>query len=246
MTQKRTVIISGGCGGVGRAVGHALATEGWDVVALYCLTPAQEAEAIVKSFPAGSHEAILCDIRDAAATAKTIEAVASARGIIGACVHTAVDPIIRKNMLELTEAEFQSQLGAAVFGGFNFLTVVAKKMKAAGGGTIVGVLSQYVEVNVPHSRLAAYVTAKYALRGVLKELALELASHHITVNAIAPDFLDTKLNADLPEVVRTFVKEKMAVGDIRTPEDVARAIAFLVSEQGKNINGKIYPANHGL
>jgi NAD(P)-dependent dehydrogenase (short-subunit alcohol dehydrogenase family) len=238
--KKRTVIISGGCGGVGRAAGYSLAEDGYDVVALYLSTPAEEARSIVKSFPPGNHEAVRCDIRDAKEAAMVVENIFRSRGTIDACVHTAVDPIVRGNMLELTEAEFRDQLGAAVFGGFNLLTAAAKKMKSAGRGAIVGVLSKYVEADVPHSRLAAYVTAKYALRGILKELYMELASHHISVNALAPDFLDTKLNADLSPEVRAFVQDKMSVGSIRTPEQAARIIAFLLSEPGKSINGKIY------
>jgi glucose 1-dehydrogenase len=240
MEKKRTVVISGGCGGVGRATGSILAENGYDVVALYFSTPPAKAQSIIKGFASGNHEAIHCDIRNAKETTEVIENICKSRGIIDACVHAAVDPIVRKNMLELTETEFRDQLGAAVFGGFNFMTAVAKQMKSVNNGAIVGILSQYVEANAPHSRLAAYVTAKYALRGILKELCLELAQHRISVNAIAPDFLDTKLNADLPQQVRAFVKDKMSVGSIRSTEDAARAIMFLLSEAGKGVNGKIY------
>jgi NAD(P)-dependent dehydrogenase (short-subunit alcohol dehydrogenase family) len=236
--SRKTVLISGGCGGVGGAVGKLLSEHGYDVFALYYNTPEEEVVSLMKTFAPGEHKAIRTDIRDMEATLKIVEEICESRGGIDVAVHTAVDPIIRKNMLELTEEEFKSQMGAAFFGGFNFLSAAGKRMQKANKGSIVGILSKYVEANVPHSRLAAYVTAKYALRGLLKELSLELAPYGVLVNALSPDFLDTKLNADLPEAVRAFVKDKMSVGSIRSTEDVARAVFHLAEES--RATGQIY------
>ena len=240
MRKKKTAVISGGLGGVGRAVGKKLSEDGFDVIVLFLTSPQGEAEAIMKSFTPGNHKAILCDIRDGRGVADAIGSVSREYGGIDACVHAAVDPILRKNILECDEAALRNQFATGVFGGFNFIAAAASSMRQESGGAIVGMLSAALSVGAPHARMAGYVVAKYALRGLLREFSLELLPLGITVNAIAPDFMDTGLHADVPEAVRAFIKERAVTGSIASPEDVARAVSFLCSEAGKQVNGKIF------
>jgi len=88
--------------------------------------------------------------------------------------------------------------------------------------------------------MGGYTVAKYALRGLLKELHQDLASSNVTVNAVAPDFMDTDLHKDLPGAVRKFIAERGVEGGVRSPEDVAAATAYLCSEEGRMVNGKIF------
>ena len=243
-SERKTAIISGGCGGVGRAIGAQLAKDGFDIVALYFSTPRDAAETIVRNFGPGNHRAIACDIRDPQAVAGVIAEIIKASGEINACVHAAVDPILRKDVLEMTGEELTAQLGTGFFGGFHFLTQVARTMKQNGKpGTIIGILSPVADPGALYAHMSGYGVQKYALRGLLKELARELASNPITVNAVSPNFMDTKLNSDLPAAVRTFSLEHPPRTGMNTPEEVARAISFLVSENGKDMNGKIYSEN---
>lgn len=243
MLKRRTAIISGGCGAVGRALGKKLSEEGYDIAALYFATPQSDAEAIIKNFAPGNHVAIRCDVRDGNTTTGIVTHIAESHGSIDACIHTAVDPIARKNLLDLDEATFKEQFTTGVFGGFNFLQAAARAMQKQKSGAIVGILSKSLQQNAPHSRMAAYVIAKYALRGILRELFQELSPSGITVNAIAPDFMDTKLNNDVPREVREFIKERMPTESIASPEEVARIASFLCSNKGKSINGKIFSWN---
>ena len=238
--MKRTAIISGGCGGVGRAVGKKLSGDGFDVAVLYRATPPAEAEKVLGTFAPGNHCAFQCDLRDSGAVNAAIESVEKRYGTIHACVHAAGNAVIRKNILELKNSELDAQLTASFWGGVHLFSAVAPLMKREGKGVLIGILSRVVAPGMRYPRMAGITIAKYALRGLLKELHGELAPFHIAVNAIAPDFMDTPLNRDLPPAVRTFLAERAATGNIKTPEEVARAVSYLCSEEGKSVQGKIF------
>jgi NAD(P)-dependent dehydrogenase (short-subunit alcohol dehydrogenase family) len=240
MEQRRTAIISGGCGDVGSAIGKKLSEDGFDIVALYLTTPRARAEAALARFAPGRHEAILCDLRDGRTVAVTVADVIKTRGRLDACIHAAVDPVVRKNILELEEAELRDQLATAFWGAFHLYKAAAPVMKKEGEGIIIGILSRVIEPAVRYARMAGNTVAKHALRGLLKELHGELAATRITVNGIAPDFMDTGLNKDLPDAVRKFIAGRAVTGSIRSPDDVARAVSYLCSNEGRAVNGKIF------
>jgi 3-oxoacyl-[acyl-carrier protein] reductase len=231
------VIISGGCGGVGSAIGKQLAEDGFDIVALYNKTPKDAAEAVIHSFPGnGKHQALHCDISDERAVIDMIATITK----IEAVVHAAVGPVIRKNILEMSSTELNDQLAVSFLGGFYFLKAAAGEMKNGGGGAMIAILSRVVEPDVRYAKMAGVTIGKYALRGLLKELHGELVSSAVRVNAIAPDFMDTPLNGDLPPEVRKFIAERATKGSIKSPEEVARAVSFLLSKDGASVNGKIF------
>jgi 3-oxoacyl-[acyl-carrier protein] reductase len=241
MKQRPAAIISGGCGGIGRAIGTKLADDGFNIVALYKTTPRETAEAIVKKFPPGNHRAVQCDIQDADVVAEVVQKTAEDYKNIGVCVHAAVDSILRKDILAMNSAELMTQLGTGLLGGFHLLTQTARAMKKNGClGALVGILSPVSEPGIFHAHMAGYSIEKYALRGLLKELFNELAAASITVNAVSPNFMDTALNADLPAAVRKFMLGHPPHGGINTPKEVARAVSFLASPEGRTINGKIF------
>ncbi len=235
--MSKTAIISGGCGSVGGAIGKKLSEDGFDVVALYHKTSQDKADAVIKSFTPGDHETIQCDIRDGAAVAAVVKKLTADRGKINAAIHAAVSPILRKTFFDLTDADIKEQFEVGVFGGFNFLKNAAQAMQS---GMIIGMLSRVIFPGVGHPRMAAYTIGKYALRGMLRELHLELAEKPITVNAIAPGFIDNHLNSDIAPEVRKFIVERAATGSLRTADDVARAASFLCSDAGANVRGKIF------
>jgi 3-oxoacyl-[acyl-carrier protein] reductase len=232
------IIISGGCGGVGKAVGKQLAEDGFDIVALYHTTPAGAAEGIARNFGAGNHRAIQCDVRDESEVERMINKITKGGEKIDAIIHAAVGTVVRKNILALGDAQLRDQLAVSFFGGFYLFKAASPHMLK--GGRIIGILSQVVIPGNHYPGMAGVTIGKYALRGLLKELHGELLPREITVNAIAPDFMDTPLNKDLPEAVRTFIAERAAKGSIKSPGDVARVASFLCSDAGKTINGKLF------
>ena len=234
------VIISGGCGGVGSVIGKKLADDGFEIVALYHKTPRKTAEDVVRGFGGRKrHKAVACDLRDEHAVNAVIDAIVADGGTIDACIHAAVGPALRKNILEMSDGELREELSVSFFGGFYFLKAAAARMKGK-SGAIVGILSRVVEPEVRYARMAGITIGKYALRGLLKELHGELLPSPVTVNAIAPDFMDTPLNKDLPSEVRKFIAERAVRGSIRSPQDVARAVSYLCSDEGRATNGMIF------
>jgi NAD(P)-dependent dehydrogenase (short-subunit alcohol dehydrogenase family) len=241
MNHEKTAIISGGAGGVGRAVGAALARAGFDVVLLYRSTPAADVERIIKDFASGRHLAFRCDVRDEAAVESACAAIFKEYATVNAIIHAAVAPIARMNASELNDAVLTDQLGAALFGGLHLVKGALPYLQRSGGGSIVGVLSRYLIADSYHQKMGGYVIAKYALWGFLKELSRELGPEKkITVNALAPDFLDTNLSGDLPAPVRAFIKERGTSGSMRSLDSVAQAVSFLCSPAGTSVHGTIY------
>lgn len=228
-------------GGVGRAAGRKFSAEGFDVIALYHTTDPGEAESVVRDFGAGNHSAISCDLRNESAVTHAVDAVIQRYGHLDAAIHAAVSPIVRKSILALSATELEQQFGAGVFGGLSFFRESAEAMKRnAHGGALVGILSQIVMPGLAANRMAGYVVGKYALRGMLKELLNALTSTGVRVNAIAPDFMDTPLNKDMPKEVVQFILERSPGAMLRTPDEVADAVVFLCSPAGAKINGKIF------
>jgi len=243
MNGRRNVIISGGCGGVGSAIGRALAADGFSVTALYFSTPREKAEELIKSLASENgqkHAAIQCDLRDEAAVSAIVDRVAGDGGL-HACIHAAVDPILRKELLDVSGEELEAQLSTDLFGGLAFMGAAARAMKAAGnGGAIIGILSRVIYPDTFYPKMASYTVGKFGAWALLKSLSHELADTGITVNGITPNIMDTKLSGDLPEPVRKFMVERAPGGSVRTPEDVAKIAAFLCSPEGAKVTGKIY------
>src|SRR5258708_7035547 len=235
----KTAIISGGCGDLGSAIGKKLSEDGFDVVALYHKTSREKAEAVLKSFCAGNHETIQCDLPDAAVVAAGIAKKKNSNSRRKVAIYLGVFSLLFETLFffYLTDADVKEQFEVGVFGGFNFLKNAAQAMQS---GMIIGMLSRVIFPGVGHPRMAAYTIGKYALRGMLRELHLELAEKPITVNAIAPGFIDNHLNSDIAPEVRKFIVERAATGMLRTADDVARAASFLCSDAGANVRGKIF------
>ncbi len=112
-------------------------------------------------------------------------------------------------------------------------------------GVLIGITTSAIEQNSPSGNMAGYISSKSALRGLLRELARQLAPYGVRVNAVAPSFVNTKLNSDLPERIIDFVKEKNPMKKIVTPEDVAGVISFLCSDDAKSITGVSIPISYG-
>ena len=227
-SSKRIAVISGGRGGVGSAIGKKLLEEGFTVIALG------------RTASSGDPSFVQCDITNERSAADAIAAIVKTHGSINLAVHAAVGRILRKNLLDMGRAEFEEQFAVDVFGGFCFLREAGKIMKEQRSGALIGILSRVIYPGVSHPKMGGYVVAKNAMRGLLAELDQELSPFNVRVNGIAPDFMDTSLNADLPKEVRQFIIERGTAGSIRTPEDVARAVSYLSSEEGKTIRGTIF------
>lgn len=233
MEHAKTALICG-YGDLGKAVAKKLTEDGYAVAVISR-----------SSISEPDYNFFKCDIIDQKLVSKTIVGIAEKFGGIDVFVYAATSEIQRKNILDLSEEDFKKDFATSVFGGFNILTEVGRLMKEKKKGTIVAVTSAVTEPNVAHGKMGGYLSAKYALKGMLRQMAGELAPHGVTVNAVAPGFMRTKLNQDIPERMDDFLKEKNPMKRLVTPEEVADLIVFLSSEKARHLTGLSIPVTSG-
>ena len=242
---NKVAIIAGGTGGIGSAIAKRLAEGAYQVVVLYKNTLAREANSFISALPGSGHKILSCDVTDFAAVERAIRSVAEEKGRIDACIYSVIDKLVRKKITELDSASFQFQFESAVFGGFNLFKSVAPIMQRQSQGRIIGVTSAALEPNADTGRMGAYVPAKYALRGLLREFARELAPYGITVNAVAPGFVPTALNEDLPGEMPELMRKKNPMKKVVSSEDVANIVAFFCSDEAASLTGLSIPVTYG-
>ena len=242
---RNVALIVGGMGGIGRAISRKLAADGFQIVIIHKNTSAQEVASFVDTLEGKGHIACACDVTDVSAVEGTIKSIIEKYGRIDACVYSAIDTLIRKKIIELDALAFKAPFDVAVFGAHTVLKSVAPIMQKQNKGRIVGITTAAIEPNSTSSRMGAYIPAKYALRGLLREYAKELAPFDITVNAVAPGFVATALNNDLPQQMVELVREKNPMKKVVSPEDVANVVAFLCSDGASSLTGLSIPVTYG-
>ncbi len=229
---------------MGQAVARELAGHGHTVILWYHRSDPNQVAAFVQSL-GPQHEAHALDITNREQVEKTLATIRSKYATIDVCVHAAVRPLLRKKILALTEAEFKQEFDVGVFGGFTVLQLIGQVMAEQKSGRIIGITSSAIEPNTAGASMGGYTSAKYALRGLLRELARELAPFEVTVNAVAPGFMRTDLQADMPERLDDFLREKNPMHRLVTPTEVAGVVGFLCSPEARYLTGGTYLVSAG-
>lgn len=224
---NNTAIISGS-GALATAFAQKLTDCGWQAALLSKSKP--------KNFAGLFY---LCDFTSAQQVKDTVLAASRQLGGLTAAIHTAVSPIARKRTLDISVSEFTDSFLVDVFGGFAFFQSAGRIMKEQGHGRIVALTSEAIESPEAPSAMAGYVSAKFALKGLLKVLHRELAGAHIAVSALAPGFMDTPLNRDLPPRLIEFIKEQRG-GELTTPIRVAEALYDILTMPEQECAGKTF------
>ena len=237
-------LISGGMGGIGKAVARKLATNGNKII-LLLHKDSPEILDFLSTLNGKGHSHFMCDVSDDIKTESVVAQIIKENGNIDILVHCAIDPIVRKSTLDMSTFQFRGQFEAGLFGGFNLFSQVGKHMRENKKGVIIGITTTAILPDANPGNMAGYISAKFALRGLLRELARTLSPYNVRVNAVAPSFVQTKLNSDLPERIIDFVKEQNPNGKIVTPEDVAEVISLICSPNGESINGLMLPVIFG-
>jgi 3-oxoacyl-[acyl-carrier protein] reductase len=158
-------------------------------------------------------------------------------------VHAATIRVPNMTIDDLGWKDVQSQIDIHVKAFFDVLKELKPVMAEKKYGKVVTITTQAVEY--PFSNLAHYTTAKAALQGFNKSMALDLARYGIRINMVSPGITDTDLNADLPEKARLLAASKSPLKRLVKPEDVAGAIAYLLSEDSDHLTGETIRVNGG-
>jgi len=240
----RTAIVTGGSRGIGRAVCIALAKQGCNVVVNYCHGEAAAAETTALCKAEGANAvAVQADVASAADCKRLFDEAAAAFGRVDILVNNA--GITRDNLiLRMSEEDFDAVLNANLKGTFLCCKEAARRMVRQRYGRIVNLSSVVALRGNPGQ--ANYAASKAGLLGLTKSLARELASRNVTVNAVAPGFIETDMTAALPEAVRTEMAKGIPLGRPGNPQDVANAVAFFAAEQSSYLTGQVLCADGGM
>lgn len=244
MEEKRTALVTGASRGIGRAIARKLAGQGIYVV-LGCSGSPDAAEAVAEEIRQEGGAAEVCSFRveDEAAASAAIKDILARLGSIDILVNNA--GITRDGLLlRMSEKDFEDVIRVNLMGAFHCTKAVTRTMMKKRFGRIINISS--VSGVMGNAGQANYSASKAGIIGFTKAVARELAGRNITVNAIAPGFIDTDMTKVLSESVRTQVTEQIPMKHFGKPEDVAEAAAFLASESSGYITGQVLAVDGGM
>lgn len=242
--MKQTAIVTGGSRGIGRAVAVRLAKDGMNLVINYRgnSAAAEETERMCRELGA---EVLLVqgDVSRAEDCEKLAAQAKEAFGRVDVLVNNA--GITRDGLLaRMTEEDFRAVLDVNLLGPWNMMKAVNRIMMKQRYGRIVNLSS--VTGLMGNMGQTNYAAAKAGILGMTKSYAREVASRGITVNAVAPGFIDTDMTEAMPEGAKDKIITGIPMGRTGKPEDVAEAVAFLASEQAGYITGEVLRVDGGM
>ncbi len=240
-TEQSVALVTGGSRGIGLAVSHALAADGWCVAVVG--RNGDRAREAADALPGEGHQGFGCDVSDPDAATGLVKDVIAQMGPVGALINNA--GITRDNiLLRMKDDEWDEVLRVNLKGAFNMTRAVARPMMKARRGVVINVTS--VIGLIGNAGQANYAASKAGLIGFTKSIAKELASRGIRCNAVAPGFIRTDMTAELGEDIISELKSQIALGVLGEPEDVAGVIRFLVSDEAKYITGQVLTVDGGM
>ncbi|MEU2348197.1 SDR family oxidoreductase [Modestobacter sp. NPDC049651] len=243
----RVAVVTGGAGGIGRAVCRRLAADGHHVVVNYRTRGdrATELAAEIRSGGEVGAVAVQADIADDAGVEALHRAALREFGPVGVLVNNASPRIDPKPLAATRWADVQAQLDVQVRSAFALTQAVVPAMADTGWGRIVNITSQVLD-GAPSVHWTGYAMAKGALEVFSRYMAAELGPRGITVNCVAPGMCETSLIGDVPEKAQLIVARQTPLRRLARPTDVAAAVAYLVSDDAGFVTGDTVAVNGGM
>jgi 3-oxoacyl-[acyl-carrier protein] reductase len=252
---NRVALVTGASRGIGRATALALAHAGYDVVAAARAMATTGADAGVSAGVNASHaldelraanptaSAVNLDLASAESIKEAIGRVVKDKGRVDVLVNNA--GITRDGLaVRMKPADWDAVLRTNLDGSFLCIQQVLSGMMRNRWGRIINITSVVGQAGSPGQ--VNYAASKAGLIGLTKSLAQEVASRNITVNAVAPGYVDTDMTRDLPEELKRTIMGKIPLARMGTPEDIAAAVKFLASDEASYITGQVLAVNGGM
>ena len=239
--EGQVAVVTGGARGIGAEIARRLARGGATVVCADVLDTAEIVEEIAGT--GGTAEGRELDVTDSEAAAETVAAIHEAHGRLDILVNNA--GITRDQLLvRMKPEDWDLVLGINLDGVFNITQPAAKLMMRAKSGRIVNVAS--VVGLMGNAGQTNYAASKAGLIGFTKSLARELGPRNVTVNAVAPGYIQTPMTDKLSDDQRDALMKTIAIPRLGTPTDVAEAVAFLAGPGASYITGVVLNISGGL
>lgn len=242
--KEKVVVVTGASGGIGKAIAFAFGQAGATVIVHYNsnLDTANEVvDAINNS--GGKAEALSADISCYEATESLVKTVLER--------HQKIDILVNNSgitkdqlMMRMNEAMFDDVIRVNLKGTWNMCKHVTRPMLKQKSGRIINISS--VVGQIGNAGQANYVASKSGVIGLTKSLAKEFGKKQVTVNAVTPGFIETKMTNDLPEAVKDNYLAQIPLNRLGQPEDIAHTVLFLASEGASYITGQVIGVNGGM
>ena len=246
-TPRRSAVVTGSNRGIGRAVAEELARAGFDVC-VNCSSERglDEARAFAAALEADCGVraiAVAANVADAAEAAALVDAAQEAFGRVDVLVNNA--GITRDGLLaRMKDEDFDAVIDTNLKGTFLCMKAVSRIMMKQRYGRIVN-LSSVVGLR-GNAGQVNYAASKAGVVGMTKSLAKELASRGVTVNAVAPGFIETDMTAAMPQAAKDAMMPTIPMQRLGAPEDVAKAVAFLASDEAAYVTGQVLAVDGGM
>lgn len=244
LLKGKTALVTGGSRGIGRAIAFALAEAGANVAVNYQRSATAAEQACVLAREYGIHAVCYpADVSRAEESQAMVDAILKEFGQVDILVNNA--GITRdKSFVKMTQEMWDEVLGVNLNGPFNITRALLPGMVERGWGRVINIAS--IVGQTGNFGQANYAVTKAGLIGFTMTLAREVARKGVTVNAIAPGFIDTDMLKDIPETVLDGIKGMIPMGRLGSPEEVAATVVCLASPRASYITGQVIAVNGGM
>ena len=244
MTERKIALITGGSRGIGLACALELAKAGCDII-INDICEAEKAQSALDEIKACGVNAYFYqfDVSNDEQVQAAVDKMIAEHGKIDVLLNNA--GITKDGLLMgMSEADFDNVIDVNLKGTFNMMRFVSRQMLRQRCGRIISMAS--VVGIAGNAGQANYAASKAGIIGMTKSAARELASRGVTVNAVAPGFIETEMTAVLSEEVKKASAAQIPLGHFGKPEDIAKTVAFLASDDAAYITGQVIQVDGGM